>query len=235
MPNVTQPTRDPFAFARDDERGTNRLEGFTDGIFATAATLLIFNVVVPETDGTAQSLINGLSEQWPIYAGLVLSYVLIASTWANHHRLYRYIARTNHTLLVLNTLMMLTVVVIPFITTVLATTLANPDQTQIGTFLYGGIWTIGGISYNATWWYAVRANLIDPEMPPEAVRITTRRIAMGPILYGLGFIASFIHPYIALPIFVLPAILFLLPERIVPRPQRLHDETQPDDGNTPQE
>ncbi|MDX2139966.1 MAG: hypothetical protein SF123_17905 [Chloroflexota bacterium] len=48
-------------------------------------------------------------------------------------------------------------------------------------------------------------------MPRQAVRIITRRNAFGPLLYGLGFVCSFIHPYLALAIYVLPGVYFLLP------------------------
>ncbi|MDX2139965.1 MAG: TMEM175 family protein [Chloroflexota bacterium] len=150
MPSDTPQERDPFAFARDDERGTTRLEGFSDGIFATAATLLIFSVSLPQTDGSAESLLRELADQWAIFAGLLLSYLLIASTWSNHHHLFRFIARTDHPLLVLNAIMLLSVVVIPFVTTLLASTLANPAQTQVGAALYGGVWTLGGVAYNVT-------------------------------------------------------------------------------------
>jgi len=217
MRSISPQVQNPFAFAKDDERGTNRLEGFSDGIFATAATLLIFSVALPETDGTAEGLMQALRDQGPIVAGLILSYILIVSTWASHHRLYRFIARTDHTLLVLNGVMLLSVVMVPFVTTLLATTLEHPNQMSLGAGLYGGIWTLGGIAYNATWWYAVRARLIDPAMPLEAIRVVTRYNATGPLIYATGLVASFIHPYIALVIYVLPAIFFLLPQRLFNR------------------
>lgn len=216
--STTPEPNDPFAFAREDERGTTRVEGFSDGVYATAATLLIFSVTIPEVDEpSASALIGALLEQWPIYAGLILSFILIASTWGNHHRMFRFIHRTDDGLLTLNALMLLTVVIIPFVTTLLASTINVPEQAQVSAIIYGGVWFIGGILYNLTWRHAIRAGLLDPEMPPEAIRITTRRYLLGPVLYGAGFLAAFFSLWLAMAIFILPALLFLLPENITAR------------------
>lgn len=206
------PADDPFAFARHDDRGTDRLESFCDGVFATAGTLLIFSFIVPEvSEGGAQALINALLEQTPVYVGLLISFILIGSTWAHHHEMFRYIRKSDHTLLLLSILMMVTVVVVPFSTNLLATFIDDPEQGRVGATIYAGAWLTGAIFWNLTWRHAVRANLLDPEMPPQAVREVTRQYYGGPLLYGASFVASFFSLPLAVILFILPGLYYMLP------------------------
>jgi len=46
----------------------NRLEAFSDGVFAIAITLLVIEIRPPELDGD-ETLAHGLWEQWPNYLG----------------------------------------------------------------------------------------------------------------------------------------------------------------------
>lgn len=56
--------------AREDFLNTNRIEAFSDGVFAIAITLLIIEVRVPEAQ--PGELLGALLEQWPSYAASFL-------------------------------------------------------------------------------------------------------------------------------------------------------------------
>ena len=72
---------------------TTRLEAFSDGVFAIAATLLILDVKLPE-DG---SVVHGLLHIWPSYAGYALGFVTIGIMWINHHTVFASIDRVDRT------------------------------------------------------------------------------------------------------------------------------------------
>ena len=67
---------------------TNRLEAFSDGVFAIAITLLVLEIHVPEP-GTGESLGHELLAQWPSYAAFVVSFLTIGIIWINHHAMVR--------------------------------------------------------------------------------------------------------------------------------------------------
>jgi hypothetical protein len=60
---------------------TGRIEAFSDGVFAVAITLLIFDVHVP--NATAGSLATRLLKQWPSYVSFLISFAFIGIMWVN--------------------------------------------------------------------------------------------------------------------------------------------------------
>ena len=68
---------------------TQRIEAFSDGVFAIAITLLILEIKVPHLaggDGT-RTLTSALLGLWPSYFVYVFSFVMIGIFWANHHHI----------------------------------------------------------------------------------------------------------------------------------------------------
>src|SRR5215470_20063356 len=96
---------------------TNRVEAFSDGMFAIAITLLILELKVPTP--AAGRLTAALLRQWPSYLAFLLSFAFIGIMWMNHHRMFTHIRRSNYTLLVLNLLLLLGITAVPFPTAVL--------------------------------------------------------------------------------------------------------------------
>jgi hypothetical protein len=79
----------------------NRLEAFSDGVFAIVITLLVIEIHPPELHGD-DTLARGLWEQWPNYLGYLLSFVILGVMWLNHHRIFEPVRRVDGLLLVLN-------------------------------------------------------------------------------------------------------------------------------------
>src|SRR5260370_18656673 len=89
------------------ETETNRVEAFSDGMFAIAITLLILEIKVPAAG--QGNLAAALLRQWPSYLAFFLSFAFIGIMWMNHHRMFTHIRRSADTLLVLNLLLLLSV------------------------------------------------------------------------------------------------------------------------------
>src|SRR5258708_29971287 len=94
-----------------------RVEAFSDGVFAVAATLLIFNITVDKT--APGGLLAALLAAWPKYAAYGASFLTIGVMWINHHSLFERIARMNRQLVFLNLLLLMAIVFLPFPTAVL--------------------------------------------------------------------------------------------------------------------
>ena len=61
---------------------TTRMEAFSDGIFAIAATLLVLDLAVPAV--TSKDVGHRLAEQWPTYLAYLVSFATIGNAWLNH-------------------------------------------------------------------------------------------------------------------------------------------------------
>ena len=98
---------------------TNRLESFSDGVIAVAVTLLVLNIEVP-SPGSGHSLGHELAHQWPTYAAYVTSFITIGIIWINHHAMISRLARADHSILILNLLLLMCIVLLPFATELMA-------------------------------------------------------------------------------------------------------------------
>ena len=97
---------------------TRRLEAFTDGVFAIAATLLVLNLSV-DAIGSVNSnaeLWHALVEQGPAIQSFVISFLLLGLLWSLHVRQFEYIIAVDSIMIWLNIIRLLGVVFVPFAT-----------------------------------------------------------------------------------------------------------------------
>ncbi len=190
--------------------GTNRLLALTDGVFAIAATLLVIDLVVPElsTNATSMDLWNALTGQYQTFLAYLLSFFILGVWWTAHHRHYRYIKKTNSTLLWLNLFLLLWIGLLPFFTKILSQ--YGPMQTAMA--LYALDQGVAGLLVTVTWYYASHNHrLIDPELPAETIRFTLTRSSTAPIIFFVSIAISFVSPYAAYLswIFLIPAVVLV--------------------------
>ncbi len=200
---------------QEEEIRPDRIIAFSDGVFAFAITLLILNVHVPqlaELAATRKSLLFALVEQWPTYLSFLLSFLIVGVVWGNHHTMFSYIKRSNHYLVVLNLLLLLDIVALPFAAALLALYVGTREQ-QTAVQVYSGVLFVGGIFYNLLWLYASHDHrLLNPTLHHSIVRNLNLRYSIGPFLYGLAFVCSFFwHGIVGLILCAVLAITYLLP------------------------
>jgi uncharacterized membrane protein len=99
-----------------------RVVFFSDAVVAIAITLLAVDLPVPHTtDSTTNGqLLHALSSQREAYLAFIVSFLVIASSWATHRRVFRYTARANAKTNVLNLGWLLMMILTPFATRLLA-------------------------------------------------------------------------------------------------------------------
>jgi uncharacterized membrane protein len=133
-----------------------RAEAFSDGVFAVAATLLVFSIATP-SPGVA--LGDALLKEWPSYAAYVISFVTILVIWVNHHSTIDAMKTFDRTLLFLNGILLMTVAVTPFTTGVLARALQSGENQVAAAVAYGVAATAMSLSFTFINTYAKARDL----------------------------------------------------------------------------
>jgi uncharacterized membrane protein len=105
---------------RTAEHQVRRLEAFSDGVFAIAATLLVLDLSVNELGALASDgdLWAALVERLPTIAAFVVSFLLLCLLWWIHTRAFDDVERVDGVFVALNSLRLLGVVLIPFTTSI---------------------------------------------------------------------------------------------------------------------
>jgi len=118
---------------------SERLEPFCDGVFAIAITLLILEIKVPlkESIHSSSDLRHALVAHWPSWFAFLLSFISLFIAWVNHHHLFRQLNlnKTSNVFLYANGLLMLTIIVYPYVTSLLAEYL-NTAYAKLPIFAY---------------------------------------------------------------------------------------------------
>ena len=174
------------------ETGTTRMETFSDGIFAIAATLLVLEFSVGANKGT--DLGSALLHLWPSYLAYVTSFVTIGIIWMNHHWCVGTMARVDRTLLFLNILLLMTVAFLPFPTKLVADYLQKPGE-QAAVLAYDATFVVMAVLYNLWWRYASRGRrLIADDVPDSRIRAINRAFGPGVPMYAACFAVAIFSP-----------------------------------------
>jgi len=106
---------------RRDRISTRRLEAYTDGVFAIAATLLVLDLSLDKLGLGAGNMTGAkiwahLGENWASLLSFAVSFFVLSLLWAVHVRQFEYVKRSDTALLWLNSIRLFGVVLIPFTT-----------------------------------------------------------------------------------------------------------------------
>ena len=191
----------------------NRLEAFSDGVFAIAITILILGITVPHFEGhaTDKEITRGVLMLWPKVLSYIISFLVIGIFWVGHHIMFRFIKRVDRNFLWLNILLLMTASFFPFPVELLG----EYSFQTVSIMLYGSTLLIIGLIFYATWAYASHNHrLIDKTLPDHIIHLGKKVVIMGPVVYALALVLYFINPYITLAIYILVPIVYILPSPI---------------------
>ena len=172
------------------EPGTGRMETYSDGVFAIAATLLVLEFSVDSSEELGDQLLH----LWPSYLAYVTSFITIGIIWMNHHHAVSLMARTDRTFLFINNLLLLTVAFLPFPTKLVAQHLQD-DGERAAALTYAATFVLMSVIYNSWWRYASGSRrLIAEGVPDSALRAVSRAFDPGVPMYGAVFVLAFFSP-----------------------------------------
>ena len=199
------------------EKENERLEFFSDAVFAIAITLLVLEIKVPPMHGAKNASTNlgaELLHLYPSYFGYVFSFLMIGIYWVNHHQIFKLFRRSNHIFLLLNIFFLMCIAFLPFPTAVLAEYLMDTQYRQTAITFYAFGLFLPALAWLLTWLYASgNRRLVDENLAGEFIRRQTLKFSATVALYMSAVLLSLWNGTAALIFSVGLTLLYLIPPK----------------------
>jgi uncharacterized membrane protein len=183
--------------------GTNRIEAFSDGVMAVIITIMVLELKVPR-DTTLTTLLS-IAPQFLAY---LLSFLIVAIMWVNHHHLLHAARHADARLLWSNNNLLFWMSLVPFVTAYMG----NNHRDPRGVALYGLVMFMCGSAF-AILRAAISAHHRDnPDMVLYHQRTQLKNV-FSAALYAASVPLAFLDVRVSFFIFAFVALSYFLPER----------------------
>jgi uncharacterized membrane protein len=183
-----------------------RVLTLSDGVFAIIITLLVLELHVPDL-AQGQSLRDAGREIRPSFIAFLISFVVVAISWAGHRDLFSLIRRTNRALVWLNLLYLLPLCVIPFA----ASLISRYDKDSTALRLYGLDLVLIALARLLIWWYATgRTHLLFDPVDSRSRWMGVILVVVPGLAYSVAILISESSPRASLAIYAAVPILYFV-------------------------
>ena len=181
---------------------TGRMEAFSDGVLAIIITVMVLELKTPDgTDGAA------LLGRVPVLLTYVLSFVFVGIYWVNHHHLLQATERINGRILWANLQLLFWLSLTPFVTGWMGENKFAP----VPAALYGVVLLCAAIAY-----FILARSLLSIHSPDSVLATALGADFKGKIsivIYLLAIPLAFVRSWLACALYVLVAVMWLVPDR----------------------
>lgn len=180
--------------------GSGRLEAFSDGVIAILITIMVLELKVPH--GEDPALLLAL---WPVFVSYLLSFIVIAIYWVNHHRLFHLCKHVNTPILWSNIFWLFCISLLPFTTAYVA----ESHFTPFATALYATSLLLAGLAY-VPLRFTVASQFKGTPAYERDWRRAARKNYISVAIYVAAIPLAYVHPAITMALaFVVAAIYFV--------------------------
>jgi uncharacterized membrane protein len=182
--------------------GTGRLEAFSDGVIAIIITIMVLELKVPHGDD-----VTALRALLPVLGSYVLSFVYVAIYWNNHHHLLHACERINGAIMWANMHLLFWLSLVPFVTA----WVADYRDSSLPAALYGVVLLMAGVAY-----VILERQMVAENGPQSILGEAVSRDRKGMLSlagYGAAIGLAFVSPRLADALYVLTALMWIVPDR----------------------
>ncbi|MEN3112559.1 TMEM175 family protein [Uliginosibacterium paludis] len=186
--------------------GKTRLEAFFDGVAAIIITIMVLEMKVPH--GVAFSALQPLL---PVLLSYLLSFIYVGIYWNNHHHMLHTCKEVNGVILWANLHLLFWLSLIPFTTG----WMGENQFAAAPAAAYGFVLLMAALAY-AILQRSIIASQGEDSVLKRAVGADWKGRA-SPLLYLTGIVLSFYSQWLAMAVYILVALMWLLPDRRIER------------------
>jgi uncharacterized membrane protein len=178
-----------------------RIEAFSDAVIAIIMTIMVLELAPPE--GTTLAALRPLVPKLLIYA---FSFIFLGIYWNNHHHLLQAVQRVTGSVLWANLHLLFWLSLVPFVTAWAG------DHGLVSTpvSLYGVVMLLAAVAYYVLVRALLRSHPSDSTLATAIGSDFKGKISL--LLYALGVALSFLHPLIGWGLYVVVALIWLVPD-----------------------
>lgn len=186
--------------------GKNRLEAFSDGVLAIIITIMVLELKVPHGDS-----IEALAPLLPVFLSYLLSFIYLGIYWNNHHHMLHTCRTVTGVILWANLHLLFWLSLIPFTTG----WMGENHFAALPAAIYGLVLLMAAIAY-----FILQHLIIVSQGQDSLLRRAIGSDLKGkisPILYGVAIGAAAWSQWLAIGLYVLVALIWLVPDRRIER------------------
>ena len=186
--------------------GKNRVEAFSDGVMAIIITIMVLELKIPHG-----SDFEALKPLFPLFLSYVLSFIYVGIYWNNHHHMLHAAKRVSGRILWANLNLLFWLSLFPFTTG----WMGENHFESLPSAVYGFVLLMAAISY-----YILQQSIIATDGPSSLLKQaigTDWKGKASPLLYIVAIVAAFWTHWLAQAIYVLVALIWLVPDKRVER------------------
>jgi uncharacterized membrane protein len=184
----------------------NRLEAFSDGVLAIIITIMVLELRVPA--GSDMAVLKPLL---PVFLTYALSFIYLGIYWNNHHHLLKAAGRVNGAMMWANLHLLFWLSLFPFVTG----WMGENHFTTVPTAVYGTVLLLAAIAYYILQSVIIAGQGCDSKLAAAIGRDFKGKLS--PVLYAIAVAAALFRPWISCGLYVLVALLWLIPDRRIER------------------
>ncbi|HYQ16000.1 MAG TPA: TMEM175 family protein [Polyangiaceae bacterium] len=185
---------------------TTRLEAFSDGVLAIIITIMVLELKVPHSAD-----LDTLRPLLPAFLSYVLSFVYLGIYWNNHHHMMHAVKRVTGGVLWANLHLLFWLSLLPFVTG----WMGENHFGQWPSVLYGFVLLMNAVAYTILTWTIIREEGTDSLLHKAVGNDFKGNLSLA--LYIVALPLPFFVPWAAQVIFVVVALIWLVPDRRIER------------------
>jgi TMEM175 potassium channel family protein len=190
-----------------------RIAALSDGVFAVAMTLLILDIRPPSMTGHSEAaLLAALVALAPQFIAYFMSFTTLGIFWVGQQTQLNLLARSDRDLTWLHLGFLLTVMLMPFSTALLA----HYITFRVALVVYWGNIVLLGTALYITWSYTRKTGLTTDDVTPDLDTAVRRRILGAQALYALAALLCIFNTWVSITAIVLLQLNFVFAPRIRP-------------------
>lgn len=181
---------------------SNRLEAFSDGVLAIIITIMVLEMKVPH-----ETNFEALVPLFPVLLSYILSFIYIGIYWNNHHHMMHTVEKVSGGILWANLHLLFWLSLIPFATG----WVGENNFAELPMAVYGAVLLMAAIAY-----FILQNRILAVQGENSLLAKALGKDMKGkasPIIYIIAIIASFYNPWIAGALYVLVALIWLIPDK----------------------